>query len=181
MKIEVTKPGTKQFYDEMLFVLSNYKSFIKKPTKKPKQLTKYILSFLICFAILLVAFTWLYFQEYSLTDAIFMGIFLILILLYIAYDIRIFRVIKQYMSDTTTKVITIENDDIEFEKPGVNFKVRKDEIAVIIINKYSICFLPKDNNAGIIISISTEYREEVLKGLEENDYMSLVVDNFEKK
>ena len=169
MTIEVNKVGTKDYYDEMLYVVSYYRDFINNPNKKIKKFTSFLATYGIISLILMGIATFLYLNERSVTYAIILGIFAFLLVFIILYSFMINNRIKEFMKDTSTKIINIEKDYVEFKKPELDFKMEKEKLAMILIGKNSICFLPKEAT-NLLISISTEYKDEVLKGLKENGY-----------
>lgn len=67
---------------------------------------------------------------------------------------------------------------IELISNEKNIKVNFDEIERIVINRYSICFLPKQITSPMV-SISTDYKNEVINELEKINHKSLVTDNSE--
>ena len=49
------------------------------------------------------------------------------------------------------------------------------DIKYILINKYSISFIPRDKN-NILLSISTEYKDKVIDAINKYNYSNLVIE-----
>ncbi len=176
MKFEVKKRGTKEFYDEMLYVISYYKKFIKKPKRKAYQYTKYLLMYITLSIIMCGAFIYLYFLDKDWYSLVMIGAFLIVLFLSIIIYVSAKKRIKMYMEDMSDKSIEITEEAICYNSETLNMKIKKEEISVIVINKYSICILPKEITT-YAISISKDYLNEFLSGANENGYEKLIANN----
>ena len=73
----------------------------------------------------------------------------------------------------------ITKKEVKVEKETQKLQLNWDSIQYIIINKYSITFLPKDETI-IMIGISTEYKDEVLEEIKKLNKEELLIDNTEK-
>ena len=70
----------------------------------------------------------------------------------------------------------VNNEEgIKYLDDQKRISVNWSNILKIIINKYSICVLPKDTN--ILISIYNGYFEELLQGLKKYHKEDLIIDN----
>lgn len=169
MVIEVTKKGTRKFYDEMLYVITYYRKFIQRPKRKVHGITMYELMYILLSLALMVVFAGFYLYDKSISHLIFVGMFFVISLIFIEHLFLVQKTIKEYMADESPKTIVIEDDYIEFKSNTVEFKMPKDEISWIIVGKYSICVLP-DNKTKLAIAITKEYEEQVMQGIEEHGY-----------
>lgn len=176
MEIKVDKRGPKEYYEEYYFVLSRYKQLIKKPNSKAYQFTKYLISYFVfgVFGLLLDVFFYLTFKNNLF---IFCGGMFALILvydLYVYYNGK--KVINTLMNDNKTKYIDINNDYVSYKDDLNEYKVEWKDIKYIIVNKYSIVFLPVDISK-LVISISSEYLDQVKQGISEANQLAKLVDN----
>lgn len=179
MRIEVKERGTKEFYDEMLYVITYCKKFIKKPGKKAWQYTKYLYLLMIISVAMCGAFIATYLFDGEWYSLVMTGAFLLMLLFILILLITVKKRIKMYMDDKSDKIIDITNEYISFSNETMNLKMNKDDIGVIVINKHSICILPKELNK-YAISISNDYLDDFLKGAKEEGYENIITDNRKK-
>lgn len=176
MKLEIKERGLKEYYDEFLYVASKYKSFLKNPIRKAYSSVK-MLYFSIAYIFLAIfLITYFYIMDKNYLYVFFLGILLILLLFSIFYTIFVKKRIKAFMSEKGTKYISFDEHKVEYQDNDKKVKIDYNDIAYIIINKYSICFLPK-KSSKILISISTDYKEKVIECLIKYDKINLLVDN----
>lgn len=176
MKLEIENRESKYFYDEVYFIVNNINKFIKRPKKKTYYLTKY----LIFFDIYLIIASLMFILFLFMTKDTF---YLVLIFLFIAASIFVFRIYKNTvkrivmnMLEPGTKYINIDEEKIQFEDDKKILKVKWDNVSSIIINRASICILPK-TLSDAIVTIGMDYKEELLKYLKKIKKDNFVVDN----
>ena len=176
MKIEVKERGSKNYYDEFLYIISNYRKFRKNPNKKVHRLTINLLVYdiLLLFSIIILLLFYVVDKDHLFIFLI--GMLSLLFIFMLLYLIMINIRIKQFMSSTETKIININNVGVEYADNEKNIRIKWEEVAFIIINKHTICFLPKART-NILISLTTKYRKEVIKGLDKYNKTSLLIDN----
>ena len=176
MKFEVKERGSKEFYDEMLYVITYYKKFIKNPKRKAWQYTKYLVLYMIISAVMCAGFAGWYVFDREWVSLVFVGMFLLILIFTIMLFVNVKKRIKMYLNDTGDKVIEITDEAISYSSDSLNLKMNKEDIAIIVINKYSICILPKVMTT-YALSISNDYLDEFLNGAKENGYDELIVNN----
>ena len=169
MVIKVDKPGSRDYYDEMLYIISYYKSFIKNPKKKPHKLTKVFLLLAVISILFAIIFIALYFNEKYYLDTFAAGVFSFITIFAFAYLFVFNKRINEFLKDTSPREVSIEKDSVSFKSENLDFKMKREEIALIVRGKESICFLPKEMNK-MAISISREYEDKVNQALKENGY-----------
>ena len=174
MKLEVKERGSKCFYDEFLSVMMKYKKIIKNPHKKVNRLSKEVIGLMLLSVFLLIVFIILYkFKGYSIICVV---LFSLIFILSIIYYLLMNKRISFYRNFKGTIVIEFNNDYIEYLSSKNNYKVDWDNIKSIIINKYSICFIPIYSNK-VMIGISTEYKDKVIDIIKKLDKENLIIDN----
>jgi len=176
MKIEVKTRGSKEFYDEMLFVITYCKKYLKNPKTKAWQYTKYMYLFMAISVIMCAAFIALYVMDNDWYSLVMIGAFILMFFFTLILLVTVKKRIKMYMDDKSDKTIDVTEEYISYASDTMSLKMNKDDIGVIVINKYSICILPKQLNS-YAISISMDYIDEFLKGASENGYSNMIVDN----
>jgi len=176
MKLEITERGENSFYDEFLYILSNYKKILINPKMKVSKLTLYALKLTIISLVFLILFTIFYILDSSFKFFIVViGLFTFLVILGTIYYFLIRSNIKKLKNKEGTIVIKFNDDEIEYNSDN-NFKLKWNDINNIIINKYSISFIPKSKD-NILMSIDKKYLNDVLKAINKYKKEELLVDN----
>lgn len=179
MKFEIKERGTKEYYDEVLYVAFRYMDFLKKPKRKVFKLTKFLLILTIITILFLTLSIYLYYISKDIFYIILIGLLSAIIFISFISFIIAKRRIKYFMSEIDTKIIDINNNGIEYIDESKNYRIKWEDIKNIIINKYSICFIPRTK---ILISIYIEYKSDVIKTLKKYHKEDLLIDNnFYKK
>ena len=176
MKFEVKERGPKEFYDEMLYVVTYYKKFVKNPKTKAWQYTKFLYLFMGVSLAMCGAFIVLHVLDKEWYSSAMIGAFLLMFFLFLFLFVRVKKTIKIYMDDKSVKTIEINEEAISYASDTMNLKMNKEDIGTIVINKYSICILPKEMNK-YVISIYKDYLDDFLKGANENGYEKMIVNN----
>lgn len=163
----------KKYYEEIMYISSNYYIFKKRPQTKTHSLLKVFGLYSLLFLILLIIFLFIP----SMT--ILSGICFVLFLVYTYLLVETNYKLKEYMKHNDSSII-IDETGIESKEENItSSKLYWETIKYIIINKYSICVLPK-NFAHFAIFIEISSKEEVLKSLEKYNKTNLIVDNSNK-
>ena len=180
MKIEINKPGPRAFYDEIVFILINNSKIRNNPTKPAKTMTGFMATRIIGY--FLVAMVALY-LAISKQDMIYMAIFGALLVAVVAVFITYRHSRKQVyelMDDVSPKTVEIDERGIAYTENAMELRYDWSDISCIILNKNSFAVLPKDKMKAMIF-ISTEYKDQVLRGLKEADHAYLLEDNVTKE
>ena len=180
MKIEITKPGPRAFYDEIVYIQINNTKIRNNPTKPAKTMTGFMATRIIGY--FLVAMVALY-LAINKQDMIYMAIFGALLVAVVAVFITYRSSRKQVyelMDDLSPKTVEIDNRGIGYIENAMELRYNWEEISCIILNKNSFAVLPKDKMKAMIF-ISTEYKDQVLKGLKDAGHGYLLEDNVTKE
>ena len=174
MIIKVDTRGSKEFYDELLFVTNNFKKFQKKPETKVQSLSKYIRNYMIycCLAAILMAIFYVVFSNTIFN--VLWGMFIILAVIYAFYLKSINDTLKAYLEDDSVKEIDINEEYIGYSDGTKTINTNWNEIQNIIITNNAIIFLPKGIN-NIVIAISTDYKDEVEEAIKFYNKDNLVI------
>ena len=175
-RLEISERGSREFYDEMYNVASNYNKFIKKPTKKPRGQSKVYFGYCVWSAIVIALFMYVYSQEHAGLFLLLAGMMLVCGILFAVMGVAVNKRIKLLMSETGTKVFEIDENGVRLKDDSQDIKLSWDNIANVLVNRNSIVFLPA-NDRTFLISVYSEYKDEVLKGIEGTGHMDLVVEN----
>ncbi|WP_458454081.1 hypothetical protein [Methanobrevibacter sp.] len=174
MEIGIDKIGSKEYYGEVLSVMSNYAKLVKNPNQKIRPLTTQAIILTVISLVFLVIFTILYINEQSYALYFYVVlIFAVAFILGIIYYILINRRISKLKNIGGDRKLIIEDDFVEMNVGDEKTRLEISQIKYVIINKYSISFLPQ-NNSLKLIAVSVDYKEEILKAIKDKN---IVVDN----
>ncbi len=179
MKLEIKEKPTKNFYNEILYVQTNYKKILKNPSKKVKKLTTSILLYLLTALVAILISLYFYMQDKPHNIFQYYAFFfLILFIFAFFYLLLVNRRLNQLVdySKKNQSTISIDNNNISLIKDKSTVSITWDSLQSIVINKYSIIFLPKDISS-LYIAINTEYKEEILKVIKKYKKEKLIQDN----
>ena len=91
----------------------------------------------------------------------------------IIYNVLIRRRISKFKNRGFVRKLVIEDDYVELTVGNEKSRLEMSEIQYVLINKYSISFIPNKANSTLL-SIGISYREEVLNNF---SHKELIVDN----
>ena len=147
---------------------------MKNPRQKVRGLTTRAIFLTVISLVFLVIFTFLYLQDQSHTLYLaVVAIFAIAFVLGIIYNVLIKRRVSKFKNNDVDKTLVIEDDYVELIVGNENSRLEMSEIQYIIINKYSICFLPR-NMGSTLIAVEIDYKDSILNAI---DNKGIVVDN----
>lgn len=165
--------GNKKYYEEIMYISSNYYIFKKRPKTKTHSLVKVFILYSILF--LLIFLSCLFIPNLYILSAIAFIILIIYIYLLVETKYKL----REFMKHNNS-IITIDETGIENkEENQTSSKLYWDAIEYIIINKYSICVLPK-NFAHFAIYIEIHAKNNVYKTLKKFNKLNLLIDNSDK-
>ena len=162
------------YYNEVLAIISNYKKLVENPRQKIKGLNRQAITLTVISVAFLVVFSFLYLQNRSNTlYLIVVAIFAVAFVLGIIYNVLIRRRISKFKNKGSDRKLVIEDDYVELTVGNEKSRLEMSEIQYVLINKYSISFIPNKANSTLI-AIGIRYREDVLNNF---SHKELIVDN----
>ena len=173
MTFNNNEKGNRKYYEEIMYISSNYYIFKKRPQTKTHSLLKVFGLYSLLFLILLIIFLFIP------SMIILSGICFILFLVYTYLLVETNYKLKEYMKHKDSSIIIDETGIEKKEENITSSKLYWEAIEYIIINKHSICVLSK-NFAHFAIFIEISSKEEVLKALEKYNKTNLLIDNSNK-
>ena len=174
MEIEMNKIESDAYYNEVLAIVSNYKKLVDNPRQKIKGLNRQAITLTVISVAFLVVFSVLYLQNRSNTlYLIVVAIFAVAFVLGIIYNVLIRRRISKFKNKGSDRKLVIEEDYVELTVGNEKSRLEMSEIQYVLINKYSISFIPNKPNSTLI-AIGIRYREDVLNNF---SHKELIVDN----
>ena len=174
MEIEMNKIESDAYYNEVLAIVSNYKKLVDNPRQKIKGLNRQAITLTVISVAFLVVFSVLYLQNRSNTlYLIVVAIFAVAFVLGIIYNVLIRRRISKFRNNVSHRKLVIEEDYVELTVGNEKSRLGMSEIQYVLINKYSISFIPNKANSTLI-AIGIRYRGDVLNNF---SHKELIVDN----
>lgn len=177
MKIEV-KDRDVMYYDEILFISTFMKKIIANPFTKVKGLSKNYKVYSIFWGLVTLLYLIVTFVTKFESGILYMFWFCFLFLIISMRGlIQTKRLLKKYSLLDNVSVFEINEDLLKIT--GVDesvVSIKWDSVRNILISKYSIVFIPRDN-VNVLMTVSTKYVDEVLKAINKLKKNDLVIDN----
>ncbi len=176
MKVELKKCYFRDFYDEFLYVSSKWQKIKKNPRKKVYKLTSALIVAAFFMFVFLILSCFLYLKYKELIFPIFIGVCWSSFVYILAYLNNINKIIDMYTNDNNVQVMNINDKCVEYFDEKKSIMVKWDDIACVVINKYSISFIPK-TIFGFVISVSINNKDDIVKAIKKANRDSLLIDN----
>ena len=170
MIIEVNEKGTKEFYKEVVNVISQYRQLIKKPEAKLNDNFRSYAFLMIAFVIMFVAnlFEAIQGDLGVLNIAAITASFMALIVLLI-YRRNMKKMVDAYLNDDRASTVTLDENGIELNKGGSQVtRLGWEDVALVRSFKESTCFVAK-SVTGLVIAVTNLYKDDIMKYLEDNN------------
>lgn len=176
MKIEV-KERDVMYYDEILFISTFMKKIIANPFNKVKGLSKHYKMYSIFWGLVTLLYLIVTFVT-KFESGIYMVWFcLVFLIISMRGWIQAKRLLKKYSLIDNVSIFEINEDSLRIT--GVDesvVSIKWDSVRNILISKYSIVFIPKDN-VNVLMTVSMKYVDNVLKVINKLKKNDLVIDN----
>ena len=174
MEIVIDNAGSNKYYGEVFAVMSNYSKLVKDPKQRIRGIDSHAIILTEISFLFLTIFAFLYLSNQSNTIYLYVVIlFLIAFILGIIYNVLIRRRISKFKNNGLDKKLIIEDEYVEMLIGNEQFRLNFSEMSWIIVNKYSITFLPK-NEGSKIIAVENKYKSQIMATIKEKN---LIVDN----
>ena len=169
MTIEVKEKGTKQFYKEVVNIMTQYRQLLYRPQDKLKDnFTRYI--FLTAAMVLLFAMN-VYggitgsFNATKILVAVFSAVAAAATLMVL---FRMMKTVNGFLADDRPSVVTLDENGVEIEKTGSQaVRLAWDNVAFVRTFAESTTFFSKDLS-GIVLSVMNTYRKEIQDYIKDN-------------
>jgi hypothetical protein len=170
MTIEIKEKGTKEFYKEVVNVISQYRQLIKKPEAKLNDNFRSYAFLMIAFVIMFAAnlFEAIQGDLGVLNIAAITASFMALIVLLI-YRRNMKKMVDAYLNDDRASTVTLDENGIELNKGGSQVtRLGWEDVALVRSFKESTCFVAK-SVTGLVIAVTNLYKDDIMKYLEDNN------------
>ncbi len=187
MKIEIIEKISEFSYYESCFVMANYSNIRKNPNKKVGLIRLLFRIFLVTclyetFIILGWAFLYsiqnIHFDAYKIIPYLFALDYTIIMLC-----IFLFVILKAKYEKCSSQKQSVILDDIGIEQKVDDKQdviIKWENIASIVINKHSICIIPKHLQSKLkskLICLDIIHKEEFINAITQFNKQDLIVDN----
>lgn len=170
MTIEIKEKGTREFYKEVVNVISQYRQLLYRPEDKLKDNFKK--SIFMTAAMIVIFLLSLYggitgsfnvMKILAMAFAAFAAAATIVVLM------RMYKMVDGYLADDRPSVVTIDENGIEIEKTGAQaVRLAWDNVAFVRSFAESTCFFSKDLS-GIVLSVTNEHKKALLDYIKDNN------------
>ena len=160
MTIEVKEKGSRQFYKEVVNILTQYRQLLYRPEDKLRDnFTRYIL---LTIAMVLICAMSIYgginssFNAMKILTAVFAGVAAAATAVIL---VRMNKTVDDYLADDRPSVVTLDENGVEIEKTGAQaVRLAWDNVAFVRTFVESTSFFSKDLS-GIVLSVDNNYRK----------------------
>lgn len=170
MKIEIKEQGTKEFYEEVVNVLMQYKKLIKDPECKLTDNFKSFRStvkvaavvFVFCMAVGFIA-------GWSRPLFISTAVLWVAGAMMLVYLNNMNKAVKRYLEDKRASVVFLDERGVAMTKDGsLVIRLAWSDVAFVRVFSESTCFFPKED-VGVVIAVINTYRDEIRDYMENNE------------
>ena len=170
MTIEVKEKGSRQFYKEVVNILTQYRQLLYRPEDKLRDnFTRYIL---LTIAMVLICAMSIYgginssFNAMKILTAVFAGVAAAATAVIL---VRMNKTVDDYLADDRPSVVTLDENGVEIEKTGAQaVRLAWDNVAFVRTFVESTSFFSKDLS-GIVLSVDNNYRKEIMDYIKSNN------------
>jgi membrane protein implicated in regulation of membrane protease activity len=154
--------------------MSNYSKLVKNPRQKIRGLKSQAILLTGIALVFLVIFAVLYLMSPGTSMYLYVIIiFSIALILGIVYIFLINRRISKFKNNDSSKKLIIEDEYVEMHMGDEQFRLNFEDMHWIILNKYSITFIPKTEGAPLI-AVEIKYKNQVIGNIKDKQ---IIVDN----
>ena len=170
MTIEVKEKGSRQFYKEVVNIVTQYRQLLYRPEDKLRDnFTRYIL---LTIAMALICAMSIYgginssFKAMKILTAVFAGVAAAATAVIL---VRMNKTVDDYLADDRPSVVTLDENGVEIEKTGAQaVRLAWDNVAFVRTFVESTSFFSKDLS-GIVLSVDNNYRKEIMDYIKSNN------------
>ena len=193
IKLENLEKDYEERQDEFISTITSRKRLIENPKYKIKTYKKryknnLLLSGIYLLTILILYVPYILSRKKSLIEGINLWVFILWIIILVLFILilinshRYNKNLKEKKNARTKdkKVLVIDKDKVELQsKNEQSISINWDNIEMVLLNRYGILFLTKNDNT-ISIGIPIWYKEEVIDILKKYKKDNLIINKVEE-
>ena len=169
MVIDIKEKGTREFYEELVNITSQYRSLIKKPDMKLRNQFRLLKLYIIICAVFLAALV-LMGAFWGVDTMMIVGIVLMVIVIAFCWAFlkNMNLMVNRYLADQSTSILTLDENGVELDKGGSGtVRLAWENVAFVRAFDESVVFLAKDV-MGFVIGINRGHKQEILGYLKDS-------------
>lgn len=170
LTIEAKQKGTREYYKEVVCVIAQYPTLIKKPENKVRDSFKMLKGYIAICAVLLAIILAMAIAWGVDTLTIVAVVVMLACIAVGAFQLhRLNGMVTALMGDSQTPVFTLDEEGVEFEKKGSQLiRVPWENVAFVRVFDESVCFFARGTR-GPVLAINKYYEQQILSYLECNN------------
>jgi hypothetical protein len=178
MKIITKKDESdKEFYNELLYVTTKYNRILVNPRMKMRKVTNsFIFTILMCVLSALMLL-YIYLKKNNILVLILIVLIVLLLIITILYLLNALHFIKNEVKESGGSTVDITKTGVRLTKgKKMDFKIGWDDIKYVLINNYSITFIPV-KSTFLMIGVNIVHKDDIIKAIKEVKKDSIIIDN----
>ena len=175
MEVKIKERGSVAYYDEFLYIIFFIKRFIKNPKRRVHRATHYFIILAILILLLLACNIYFYIKYEDGFNTFVVGFLSVLLIYILFYLFTAYKRIKMYLNNQDEITFAIKEEGIIYKSETVNVDLKWEYIKYVVVSDNTIVFIPISIKY-LITSISTDYKEQVFKGLKKYKKEDLLVE-----
>ncbi len=169
MRIEIKDKGTKEFYKEVVSVMTQYLNLIRNPQMKYRDIFKSYRIIGLCMGFLFGTQLWLGFtDQFDALRITALAVVACAALVDFLYYHIMMKQVRGFLEDDRSSVVTLDEMGIEINKGDSQIvRLAWENVAFVRTFRESVCFFSKDNSR-IVLAVTKDYEHEINKYLDDN-------------
>lgn len=175
MRIEINKERSREYFEELMYVASKRRNFMRNPDSRVSRFTISVTGYVLLalFGVLFAIGSYLLFRDPFFVIMLVLTLFCLLYGSWVLFTGK--ETIRELMQDQSSKALEFNEEGVRFISHESEVFLKWDAISAVVAGRYAICFLPSDIK-NVIIGLSRDYFEEVREGLMEYEMEQLIHD-----
>jgi hypothetical protein len=168
----------KNYYEELLYITSKYNKLVRTPHVKLHKISVVYTVYIVLLSIMVIGLF------FFLNKSILLVIGFILCIIALIFSIYFLCYSRNYIKkelsyDGNDPYVVISSKGISYVKgSNISYKISWNDVRWILINKYSVTFIPK-KNSYLIIGVNSLYKDDIIKAVINEKKTHILVDNSE--
>ena len=170
MTIEIKEKGTKQFYKEVVNIVTQYRQLLYAPGNKLKdQFGHYIFMAAAMAAFFVLSLYGGIHGSFTVMTILIMAFSAMALVVTVIYLFRLKKMLDGYLADDRPSIVTLDENGVEIEKTGSQaVRLAWDNVAFVRVFNESTSFFSKDLS-GIVLSVTNDHKKEILDYLKNSN------------
>ena len=174
MRLEIRNAGSRQFAEELMYVISQKKTIAKEHRLKSGNITATYRYYLLlgAFGVVFTIVAYLVFKY--LIFILLCGVFAAFLFVYYVSMQKTNRYMDQIIADRGTRVIELKEDEISFTDNVKTVNYSWNDVLAVVVGQYSITVIPTADNE-LAIGIDIQHKDDIVSFLDANNLNKLLI------